>query len=70
MDFEGKLEVQIKQLVDTAPQDGKTPQLVTAIAPVLLHFATQLQRENFYVLKQSPGARRPKKRDLRLCHRG
>ncbi|MGD1938519.1 MAG: hypothetical protein ACFCA4_13305 [Cyanophyceae cyanobacterium] len=55
MDFEGKLEAQVKQLVDAAPQDGKTPQLVTAIAPVLLHFATQLQRENFYVLQTLNG---------------
>ena len=55
MDFEAKLEAQIKQLVDSAPQDGQTPQLVTAIAPVLMHFGTQLQRENFYVLQTLNG---------------
>jgi len=55
MDFEAKLEAQVKQLVDSAPQDGKTPQLVTALAPVLLHFATQLKRENFYVLQTLNG---------------
>ena len=55
MDFEARLEAQIKQLVDSAPQDGKTPQLVTAIAPVLMHFASQLERETFYVLQTLNG---------------
>ena len=50
-----ELEAQVQLLVDHAPQDGQTPQIVTAIAPVLITFAEQLGREEYYVLQTLNG---------------
>ncbi len=46
-----KLDQQIQELVDGAPQDGKTPQVVRAIAPVLEQLARRLQHPQYYVLQ-------------------
>jgi len=45
------LEEQIQTLIDDAPADGITPQIVEAIAPVLSHFAGQLQYAEYYILQ-------------------
>ncbi|HEY9597889.1 MAG TPA: hypothetical protein V6D33_09480 [Cyanophyceae cyanobacterium] len=45
------LEQQIQSLIDNAPQDGTTPKLVEAIAPVLKLFASQLRHLDYYVLQ-------------------
>ncbi|NEP09948.1 MAG: hypothetical protein F6K14_06945 [Symploca sp. SIO2C1] len=47
MDLEG----QIKILIDNAPADEITPQIVEAIAPVLIQLAHQLQHEEYYILQ-------------------
>ncbi len=45
------LEAQIKLLIDNAPQDGMTPQLITAIAPVLNAIASSLRHSQYYILQ-------------------
>lgn len=45
------LDQQIETLIREAPQDGTTPALVSAIAPVLKSFAEQLQHTEYYVLQ-------------------
>jgi hypothetical protein len=45
------LQAQIQLLVDNAPQDGVTPQLVTAIAPVLSTIAQKLRHPQYYILR-------------------
>ncbi|MBF2065205.1 MAG: hypothetical protein IGS39_12395 [Calothrix sp. C42_A2020_038] len=45
------LEAQIQLLIDNAPQDGITPQLITAIAPVLKAFAQRLAYKQYYILQ-------------------
>jgi len=45
------LQQQIQLLIDNAPQDGKTPKAVEAIAPVLKLLAGQLQHLEYYVLQ-------------------
>lgn len=45
------LDRQIQLLIDQAPQDGITPQLVTAIAPILKLFAQQLHHSQYYILQ-------------------
>lgn len=45
------IEEQIQTLIDNAPQDGSTPQLVTAIAPVLRQLANQLRHLQYYIVQ-------------------
>ncbi len=45
------LEAQIQLLIKDAPQDGITPQLVTAIAPALRAIAQQLRHSQYYILQ-------------------
>ncbi len=45
------LEQQIQVLIDNAPQDGTTPKVVEAIAPVLKLLATQLRHLEYHVLQ-------------------
>ena len=45
------LDRQIKVLVDEAPQDGVTPQVVAAVAPVLLLLASRLRHLQYYILQ-------------------
>ncbi|MEM7727265.1 MAG: hypothetical protein AAF208_12990 [Cyanobacteria bacterium P01_A01_bin.45] len=51
MDF----EAQIKSLTDNAPQDGITPSLVVAIAPVLHAIAQTLDHNQYYILQNIDG---------------
>lgn len=43
------LDAQVRDLIDNAPQDGTTPGLIEAIAPVLKMFATRLRHSQYYV---------------------
>lgn len=45
------LDAQLQVLIDDAPQDGVTPQLVAAIAPLLKTIATQLRHSQYYILQ-------------------
>ena len=45
------LEHQIQRLVDEAPQDGKTPQAMAAIAPIFLQIAQQLSQVEYFILQ-------------------
>jgi hypothetical protein len=45
------LEAQIQLLIDNAPQDGVTPQLVATIAPVLRAIAQKLKHSQYYILQ-------------------
>jgi len=45
------LQAQIQLLIDNAPQDGVTPQLVTAIAPVLSATTQKLRHSQYYILQ-------------------
>lgn len=45
------LEQQIQVLIDNAPQDGVTPNVVKAIAPVLTLLASQLRHLEYHVLQ-------------------
>ncbi len=45
------LQAQIRSLIDDAPQDGITPQLITAIAPVLEAIAQKLRHTQYYILQ-------------------
>jgi hypothetical protein len=45
------LEAQIQLLIDNAPHDGITPQLVAAIAPALKAIAHQLRYPQYYILQ-------------------
>jgi hypothetical protein len=47
------LEAQIRSLIDNAPHDGITPQLITAIAPVLKAIAQKLRYPQYYILQNS-----------------
>lgn len=47
MDF----DQQVQSLMDYAPQDGTTPNLVRAIAPALKALAGRLQHSEYYVLQ-------------------
>ncbi|MEA5618876.1 hypothetical protein VB711_13655 [Cronbergia sp. UHCC 0137] len=44
-------QAQIQLLIDNAPRDGKTPQLVAAIAPTLSAIAQQLRYSQYYILQ-------------------
>lgn len=50
------LQAQIQLLIDNAPQDGVTPQLVTAIAPVLSTIAQKLRHSQYYILQNLEGS--------------
>lgn len=50
------LDQQIQILIDNAPQDGTTPGLVAAIAPVLKFLAGQLRHPQYYVVQTLEGA--------------
>jgi hypothetical protein len=45
------LDQQIQTLIENAPQDGTTPKLVEAIAPVLKLIASQLNHLEYYILQ-------------------
>lgn len=45
------LEHQIQILIENAPQDGVTPQVIEAIAPVLTLLASQLGHSDYYILQ-------------------
>lgn len=45
------LQAQIQLLIDNAPQDGITPQLITAIAPALQTVAQRLTHKQYYILQ-------------------
>jgi hypothetical protein len=45
------LDAQIQVLIDDAPQDGVTPQVVTAIAPGLKLLAAKLRHAQYYILQ-------------------
>lgn len=45
------LAAQIQLLIDNAPHDGITPQLITAIAPVLSAIAQKLRFPQYYILQ-------------------
>ncbi len=45
------LKRQIQLLIDNAPNDGITPQLVTAIAPVISAIASSLRHPQYYILQ-------------------
>lgn len=45
------LEHQIQILIENAPQDGVTPQVVEAIAPVLTLLASQLGHSDYHILQ-------------------
>ncbi|WP_017654972.1 hypothetical protein [Fortiea contorta] len=47
------LPAQIQLLIDHAPHDGITPQLVTAIAPVLNAIAQKLRHYQYYILQNT-----------------
>ncbi|NET37715.1 MAG: hypothetical protein F6K19_37840 [Cyanothece sp. SIO1E1] len=45
------IDTQIQALIEDAPQDGTTPQLVRAIAPVLKSLSAQLVHTQYYILQ-------------------
>lgn len=45
------LDEQIQVLIDNAPSDGVTPQVVSAIAPVLKLLGGKLRRRQYYILQ-------------------
>jgi hypothetical protein len=45
------LDEQIRVLIDNAPQDGSTPRIVKAIAPLLKQLAVQLRHREYYILQ-------------------
>jgi hypothetical protein len=45
------IDQQIKLLIDNAPQDGSTPALVEAIAPILKQQAAQLRHLQYYIVQ-------------------
>ena len=47
------LEAQIQLLIDNAPQDGMTPQIMASIAPVLIAVARKLNHYQYCILQNS-----------------
>lgn len=47
------LEAQIQLLIDNAPHDGMTPNLIAAIAPALRAIAQKLRHSQYYILQNS-----------------
>lgn len=50
------LEPQIQELIDNAPQDGSTPTLMRAIAPVIQAMAETLKHPEYYVPRSVDGS--------------
>lgn len=50
------LETQIQLLINNAPNDGLTPHLITAIAPVLVAIAQKLRHSQYYLLQDVEGS--------------
>ena len=46
-----ELDQQLQALIDGAPQDGSTPQLIESIAPMLKAIAQQLRHPQYYVVQ-------------------
>lgn len=49
------LDPQIQELIDNAPQDGTTPALMQAIAPVITSMAEKLKHPAYYVPRTVDG---------------
>ena len=49
------LQAQIQSLIDNAPQDGITPQLVASIVPALTEIARKLHFHEYYILRNTDG---------------
>lgn len=49
------LDRQLQVLIDEAPQDGQTPQIITAIAPALKIIASQLSHPAYYIMQTPDG---------------
>ena len=49
------LDPQIQELIDNAPQDGTTPALMQAIAPVIKAMAEKLKHPEYYVPRTVDG---------------
>jgi hypothetical protein len=47
------LDQQIQELIEQAPADGQTPQLVRIIAPALKLLAQELENDFYYILQSS-----------------
>lgn len=45
------LDQQIQALIEGAPQDGETPQLIESIAPILKTLAQRLRHSHYYVMQ-------------------
>jgi hypothetical protein len=45
------LEQQLQELIQQAPQDGTTPAVVAAIAPVLKALAQRLRHDQYYIVQ-------------------
>ena len=45
------LDQQIQALIENAPQDGQTPEIVAAIAPAFKALAMQLHHSEYYILQ-------------------
>jgi hypothetical protein len=45
------LDLQIRSLIDKAPADGSTPQILEAIAPALKLLAEQLEHLEYYIMQ-------------------
>lgn len=50
------LETQVQALIDNAPDDGMTPQLVKVIAPALCAIAQKLSHTQYYIVQNSHGS--------------
>lgn len=49
------LDQQLQLLIENAPQDGQTPQIVRAIAPALKILGSQLEHTQYYILQTPDG---------------
>jgi hypothetical protein len=49
------LKQQIQVLIDHAPQDGMTPQVVEAVSPILTMLASQLRHLEYHILQTLDG---------------
>jgi len=63
------LDQQLQVLIDEAPQDGQTPQIVIAIAPALKIIASQLRHSQYYILQTPYGRQRWRWVVTTLSHR-
>jgi hypothetical protein len=50
------LKAQIQLLINNAPDDGLTPNLVAAIAPTLVAIAQKLRHSQYYILQDAEGS--------------